>query len=62
MLTFGRDAWIYWSAHVDNPTSSQFGPFLIDARERMLRRDGEPVPLTPKAFDVLVALLEKPDS
>ncbi|MEP6918593.1 MAG: transcriptional regulator, partial [Acidobacteriota bacterium] len=26
----------------------------------MLRRDGEPVPLTPKAFDVLVALLEKP--
>ena len=25
-----------------------------------LRRDGEPVPLTPKAFDVLAALLEKP--
>ena len=45
---------------MDNPTRSQFGPFLIDARERMLRRDGEPVPLTPKAFDVLVALLEKP--
>ena len=40
--------------------SSQFGPFLIDVGERMLRRDGEPVPLTPKAFDVLVALLEKP--
>ena len=43
-----------------NPTSSQFGPFLIDVGERTLRRDGEPVPLTPKAFDVLVALLEKP--
>ena len=43
-----------------NPASSQFGPFLIDVGERMLRRDGEPVPLTPKAFDVLVALLEKP--
>ena len=42
------------------PTSSQFGPFLIDVGERMLRRDGEPVPLTPKAFDVLVALLERP--
>ena len=26
----------------------------------MLRRDGETVPLTPKAFDVLVALIEKP--
>ena len=43
-----------------NPASSQFGPFLIDVGERMLRRDGEPVPLTPKAFDVLVALIEKP--
>ena len=43
-----------------NPSSSQFGPFLIDVGERTLRRDGEPVPLTPKAFDVLVALLEKP--
>jgi Tol biopolymer transport system component/DNA-binding winged helix-turn-helix (wHTH) protein len=26
----------------------------------MLRRDGETVPITPKAFDVLVALIEKP--
>ena len=43
-----------------NPGGSQFGPFLIDVGERTLRRDGEPVPLTPKAFDVLVALLEKP--
>ena len=41
-------------------SSSQFGPFLIDVGERMLQRDGEPVPLTPKAFDVLVALLERP--
>ena len=43
-----------------HPASSQFGPFLIDVGERILRRDGEPVPLTPKAFDVLAALLEKP--
>ena len=43
-----------------NPAGRQFGPFLIDVGERMLRRDGELVPLTPKAFDVLVALLEKP--
>jgi Tol biopolymer transport system component/DNA-binding winged helix-turn-helix (wHTH) protein len=45
---------------VGNPASGQFGPFLIDVEERMLRHDGEPVPLTPKAFDLLVALLEKP--
>ena len=43
-----------------NSASRQFGPFLIDIAERTLRRDGETVPLTPKAFDVLVALLEKP--
>ena len=43
-----------------HPASSQFGPFLIDVGERILLRDGEPVPLTPKAFDVLVALLDKP--
>ena len=43
-----------------NPAGRQFGPFLIDVGERMLRRDGELVPLTPKAFDVLVALIEKP--
>ena len=43
-----------------HPASCQFGPFLIDVGERTLRRDGELVPLTPKAFDVLSALLEKP--
>jgi eukaryotic-like serine/threonine-protein kinase len=38
----------------------EFGPFSIDLAERLLRRDGQPVPLTPKAFDVLAALLEQP--
>ena len=38
----------------------QFGPFLLDATERLLRRDGHPVALTPKAFDLLVYLLERP--
>jgi DNA-binding winged helix-turn-helix (wHTH) protein/TolB-like protein/Tfp pilus assembly protein PilF len=33
-----------------------FGPFLLDSRERRLLRDGQPVPLTIKAFDVLEAL------
>jgi Tol biopolymer transport system component/DNA-binding winged helix-turn-helix (wHTH) protein len=45
---------------LENFSQSQFGPFLIDIRERVLRRDGRPVPLTPKAFDVLVALVEQP--
>ena len=33
-----------------------FGIFRLDARARLLLRDGLPVPLTPKAFDVLVHL------
>src|SRR5258708_13471451 len=30
----------------------------MDATERLLVRDGHPVPLTPKAFDVLMVLLQ----
>ena len=37
----------------------EFGPFRLDAQERLLRRDGATVPLTPKAFDLLLALLER---
>src|SRR5215469_7274371 len=36
----------------------EFGPFRLDAAERLLLRDGESVPLTPKAFDLLLALVE----
>src|SRR6516162_9028872 len=36
----------------------EFENFLLDERERQLLRNGEPVPLTPKAFDTLVLLLE----
>ncbi|NDQ56845.1 MAG: tetratricopeptide repeat protein [Acidipila sp.] len=36
----------------------EFGPFRLDAPERLLLRDGKPVELTPKAFDTLVALVE----
>ena len=45
---------------LENVSQSQFGPFSIDVEERVLRRDGRPVPLTPKAFDVLAALVEQP--
>src|SRR5215210_3045411 len=38
----------------------RFDEFLVDSQARLLQRDGEPVPLTPKVFAVLLALLEKP--
>lgn len=36
----------------------EFGPFCLDTRERILSRDCEPVPLTPKSFEILLALVE----
>ena len=45
---------------LEDLSQSQFGPFLIDVQERVLWRKGRPVPLTPKAFDVLAALVEQP--
>jgi TolB-like protein len=36
----------------------RFGPFVLDVTDRSLKRDGVPVPLTPKLFDLLVALVE----
>jgi len=36
-----------------------FGPFRLDPKERLLARDGQSVPLTPKAFDLLVYLVER---
>jgi TolB-like protein/DNA-binding winged helix-turn-helix (wHTH) protein len=35
-----------------------FGPFQLDAGERQLLREGKPVPLTPKCFDLLLVLVE----
>ena len=37
----------------------EFGPFRLDAAERLLSRDSEAVPLSPKAFDLLLALVER---
>ncbi|HVG28950.1 MAG TPA: winged helix-turn-helix domain-containing protein [Pyrinomonadaceae bacterium] len=36
-----------------------FGPFRLDAGERVLLRDGEPVALTPRAFDTLLVLVAR---
>src|SRR5262245_8392501 len=39
--------------------SFTFGPFAVDRGRRLLCRGGQPVALTAKAFDVLVALIER---
>lgn len=36
----------------------RFKTFTLDIAERQLTQDSEPIPLTPKAFDVLVLLVE----
>jgi Tol biopolymer transport system component/DNA-binding winged helix-turn-helix (wHTH) protein len=36
----------------------EFGPFRLDAQKRLLLREGKIVPLKPKAFDTLLALVE----
>lgn len=42
------------------PRLLQFDGFRVDPAARALWRDGEPVPLTPKALSVLLLLLERP--
>lgn len=37
----------------------EFGSFRLDPAERSLRRDGVPVQLTPKMFDILLFLVER---
>src|SRR5215813_11628983 len=39
-------------------SSYEFGEFRIDRLDRVLMRDGELVPLTPKVFDLLLLLIE----
>jgi TolB-like protein/DNA-binding winged helix-turn-helix (wHTH) protein/Tfp pilus assembly protein PilF len=46
------------------PTASylyRFGEFLLDSRKRTLSRADSPVSLTPKAFDVLLFLVQNPN-
>ena len=35
-----------------------FGDFRLDPSERLLLRNGEPLPLAPKVFDALILLVE----
>ncbi|MGH9961429.1 MAG: winged helix-turn-helix domain-containing protein [Pyrinomonadaceae bacterium] len=38
----------------------EFGRFRLDTANRLLLRDGEPVPLKRKAFETLLFLVEHP--
>ena len=38
-----------------------FGPYLVDVPRRALLRDGEPLAITPKAFETLLALVRNRD-
>jgi len=38
----------------------QFGPFELSVSERVLRRDGEVLPLGGRALDILIYLAERP--
>src|ERR1700677_1686071 len=38
----------------------RFGPFLLDPGERLLPRDGAPVPLTHRLFETLVTFVRNP--
>lgn len=42
----------------EKPQFYEFGPFRLDPLKRRLLRDGEVVRLTPKAFDLLLVLVE----
>ena len=46
-------------ADIRGLTSYKFGPFEITPSERRLSRGGEPVPITAKAFDTLLFLIQR---
>ncbi|HUG52043.1 MAG TPA: winged helix-turn-helix domain-containing protein, partial [Vicinamibacteria bacterium] len=55
-----RDLSAAGSGKAERTAVHEFGPFRLDAGERLLTREGQPVALTPKAFDLLVYLAERP--
>src|SRR5690242_1457967 len=37
----------------------EFGPYRVDAADRLLLKEGKVVPLPPKVFDILLAFVER---
>jgi len=46
------------SSNLPSARCYSFGPFSLEPAERRLTKQGTPIPLTPKAFDLLVILVE----
>src|SRR6476620_11023602 len=46
---------------MDDSVTLKFGRFELQARQRRLLQDGDPVPVGTRAFDVLVTLAERRD-
>jgi DNA-binding winged helix-turn-helix (wHTH) protein/tetratricopeptide (TPR) repeat protein len=44
----------------DGPRFFEFGPFRLDAAQRVLLRDGRAIALQPKAMDILLLLVRNP--
>ncbi|HZI57039.1 MAG TPA: winged helix-turn-helix domain-containing protein, partial [Verrucomicrobiae bacterium] len=42
----------------ETKTLYEFGKFRCDPREYLLLCEGKPVPLSPKSFEILVALIQ----
>jgi len=40
----------------------EFGPFRLDFQRHAFTKSGQPVSLPPKAFDILVMLLDRRDT
>src|SRR6266446_806942 len=51
----------YESPGSRKPEAYEFGPFRIEIKLCQLLRGGDVVPLTPKAFDTLLALVRRRD-
>jgi DNA-binding winged helix-turn-helix (wHTH) protein len=61
MLGWGRSN--IWLTHMHGTVAHRnlrFGPFELSIRERMLRREGEVLPLGDRALDILNNLVERP--
>ena len=46
--------------HGSRPSAYEFDAFRVDIGERLLLRDGQALPLTPRAFDLLAYFVEHP--
>src|SRR5260370_30818198 len=59
----GRDGMNIMDTQTKGPLSPDpicFGPFRLSITERVLEKDGVPVRLSSRAFDILIALVERP--